>query len=46
MVHGVEGSAHIKQSKKCYLGPVHSAIDVRQEAEKEGLSRVTLTEPG
>src|SRR6218665_2632604 len=46
MVHGVESSAHIKQSKKCYLGPVLSAIDVRQEAEKEGLSRVTLTEPG
>src|SRR6218665_3602092 len=46
MVHGVESSAHIKQSKKCHLGPVHSAIDVRQEAEKEGLSRVTLMEPG
>src|SRR6218665_513753 len=36
MVHGVKSSAHIKWSKKCYLGPVHSAIDVRQEAEKEG----------
>ena len=25
---------------------VHDTIDVRQEAEKEGFSRVTLTEPG
>jgi len=46
LIHGVESSAHIKWSKKCYLGPVHGAIYVRQEAEKEGLSSVTLTELG
>ena len=46
MVNGVKCGTHIEKSQKNELRPIDSPINVREEAQEEGLGGVAFPEAG
>ena len=46
MVDGVKCGTHVEKSQKSELRPIDSPINVREEAQEEGLGGVAFPEAG